>query len=185
MAEENALDNVQEAGQENMQAGVKPGIEDYRSYLKLLGELQGVLQQLIVTVGAKLAAVHNDDLLALDDCIRQEQAHSLALRSLEQRRGKLLPRLGLEGVPLSRLAEFYPEELKREALEAAKGLRLSYEEYSSASDAAMTALQIGLRQIDRMIEAEREKLGDAAPELPEAPPQGLEPPANMKTDFRA
>lgn len=161
-------------------------IQDYKSYLKLLGDLQGVLQQLIVTVGAKLAAVHNDDLLALDECIRQEQAHSLALRSLEQRRGKLLPKLGLVDVPLSRLAEHYPDELKREAQETAKGLRLSYEEYTSASNAAMTALQMGLRQIDRMIEAERSKLGENAPEAaPQQPAQGLEPPANMKTDILA
>lgn len=159
-------------------------MEDYKGYLKLLGELQGVLQQLIVTVGAKLTAVHSDDLLALDECIRQEQAHSLALRSLEQRRGKLLGKLGLAEVPLSRLAEYYPDELKAEAHAAAKSLRLSYEEYRSASDAAMTALQVGLRQIDRMIAAEQSKQG-IEPESEPAPAQGLEPPANMKTDILA
>lgn len=161
-----------------------PDLTVYQDYLALLGEVAEELGRLIVTVGTKLAAVHNDDLLGLDECIRQEQAHSLALRSLEQRRGKLLAELGLAEVPLSRLAEHYPEELKAEAQRAANKLRLSYEEYKSASDAAMTALQVGLRQIDRMLAAETGTEEVTAP-VNSGENVPLEPPVGMKTDFRA
>ena len=62
----------------------------YPGYLALLEELRGSLDQLTGLAKEKIAAVLKDDLLALDEVLKQEQALSLSLRGLEQRRLKLV-----------------------------------------------------------------------------------------------
>ena len=64
--------------------------ELYEQYLQLLAEIEGVITQLNEVEKRKIDAVHKDDLLAVDECIRQEQAISLTMRSLESRRRKQL-----------------------------------------------------------------------------------------------
>ena len=78
--------------------------ELYEQYLQLLAEIEGVITQLNEVEKRKIDAVHKDDLLAVDECIRQEQAISLTMRSLESRRRKQLTELGLSEVKLSGLA---------------------------------------------------------------------------------
>ena len=48
--------------------------ELYEQYLQLLAEIEGVITQLNEVEQRKIDAVHKDDLLAVDECIRQEQA---------------------------------------------------------------------------------------------------------------
>lgn len=130
---------------------------EFQGYLKLLRELTKTLRQLTELERRKLAAVRANDVQAVDDCIRQEQVLSLSLRGAEQRRGKLLKELGLEQEPLSKLAGHAPEELRQETREAMKGLRDSYDEYKSSSDAARSALERVLHDVDRMLaDAKRE-----------------------------
>ena len=71
------------------------GTMDYTTYQQLLEELGGELEQLITIQNQKIQAVRAHDLDQLNDCMKQEQAISLALRGLEQRRDKLVQELGL------------------------------------------------------------------------------------------
>ena len=154
----------------------------FRAYFGVLRELAGVLDRLTPLAQQKADAVRANDLLALDEVLKQEQALSLNLRGLELRRQKLASPLGLDGTPLSELPQRCPAELADEARKAAAALRMSYETYRGFSDVARNTLELNLHQIDKYLES-----AGVDPKLAaqgyEAPP--TEPPQKMKTDFRA
>ena len=54
-------------------------------YLMLLDRLRDELEKLSDLARKKAAAVRSNDLMALDDVLKQEQAASLAFRGLEQK----------------------------------------------------------------------------------------------------
>ena len=154
----------------------------FRAYLGVLEELSGVLDRLTPLAMQKAEAARAGDLLAMDEVLKQEQALGLNLRGLELKRQKLVPQLGLDGVPLSGLVERCPAGLADEARKAAAALRKSYEIYRSCSNMARNTLELNLHQIDKYLER-----AGVDPKLAaqgyESPP--TEPPPKMKTDFRA
>ena len=87
----------------------------HQSYLDLLAELSGSLDRLSQLARDKAAAIQADDLIALDEVLKQEQAMTLNLRGLELRRLKLVGQLGLENVPLAGLEDHCPPELDRKS----------------------------------------------------------------------
>ena len=143
--------------------------ELYEQYLQLLAEIEGVITQLNEVEKRKIDAVHKDDLLAVDECIRQDQAISLTMRSLESRRRKQLTELGLSEVKLSGLAAAFPADLRQQAAVAAERLQNAYHDYNSISAAARNALERGLREIDRMMQ----------------PPQPVQPPEALRATAQA
>ena len=158
------------------------GTSDHQAYLALLKELSGSLNRLGELSEQKAQTVRQDDLLAMDEVLKQEQVLSLSLRGLEQRRVKLLARLGMSNVPLSGLAEHYPSELQDEAKRTVDELRASYKEFRARSDMARNLLEMNLHRIEKVVAAAGgdPKDLDAGYASP-----GVEPPKNMRTDFRA
>ena len=154
----------------------------FRSYLGVLKELGGTLDRLTPLAQQKAEAVRGDDLLALDDVLKQEQALALNLRGLELKRLKLASQLGLDNVPLSRLHEHCPAQMADEARKAADALRESYGIYRGYANMARNTLELNLHQIDKAL-AEAGVDPKLAAQGYEAPP--MEPPKKMKTDFRA
>lgn len=155
---------------------------DHQAYLKLLQELRSNLDRLGELSEQKAATVRQDDLLAMDEVLKQEQVLSLSLRGLEQRRTKLLAKLGLGSVPLRELAGKYPPELQDEARRTVEQLRSSYKVYRARADMARNLLELNLHQIDLMVASAG---GDPKEAAAGYAPPGMEPPQNMKTDFRA
>lgn len=153
----------------------------YHAYLTLLGELNGDLDRLTELAHQKTDAIRNDDLIALDDVLKQEQVMSLSLRGLEQKRQKLLAQLGPEGVSLDDLFNQYPAEMQPQVKDTAEALQQSYKIYRSAADAARMSLECNLHEIEKFIE----KAGGAPTGAAGYPQPNAEPPKNMKTDFRA
>ncbi|MDE6280580.1 MAG: flagellar protein FlgN, partial [Oscillospiraceae bacterium] len=102
------------------------GASDHQAYLDLLRELSGCLDRLGELSEQKAQTVRQDDLLAMDEVMKQEQVLSLSLRGLEQRRVKLLAQLGLSDVPLAALPGRYPAELPVEAKHTVETLRHRY-----------------------------------------------------------
>lgn len=152
------------------------------SYLKLLAELASSLDRLAQLAQEKAAAVQADDLLALDEVLKQEQAMTLNLRGLELKRLKLVGQLGLDKVPLDELEGHCPPELAGKARETVDALRSSYTIYRSCADMARSLVELNLHQIEKVITAAGVDPAVAASGY-EAP--GVEPPKKMKTDFRA
>ena len=125
--------------------------EAYREYFAFMEQLGKTLDQLTELAKEKTVAVRRDDLLAVDECMKREQALGLSLRAMDKKRDKLLAAIGLENVTLSGLAQHCPEELQQEARSAANQLRDRYDLYRSASDVARTTLECNLHQIERMM----------------------------------
>ena len=156
--------------------------DQFRAYFGVLQDLAGVLDRLTPLAQQKAEAVRANDLLALDEVLKQEQALSLSLRGLELKRQKLMSPLGLDGIPLSELPRHCPAQLTDEARKAAAALRKSYEIYRSCADMARNTLELNLHQIDKFLENSGvdPKLAVQGYEAPT-----VEPPKKMKTDFRA
>ena len=154
----------------------------FRTYFGVLRELTGVLDRIAPLEKQKAEAVRANDLMALDEVLKQEQALGLSLRGLELKRQKLALPLGLDGAPLSKLPELCPAQLADEARKTAAALRKSYEIYRSHADMARNTLELNLHQIDKFLESSGVDPKLAAQGY-EAPP--MEPPQKMKTDFRA
>ena len=154
----------------------------FQDYLGLLRELSGTLGRLAELNQRKAAAVRQDDLIALDEELKQEQAMTLNLRGLELRRLKLVGQLGLENVPLAGLEDHCPPELAPRARSVSETLRESYTAYRSCADMARTLLELNLHQLEKVITAAGV---DPAVAAAGYEPPGVEPPKKMKTDFRA
>lgn len=156
----------------------------YQAYLALLRSLGESMDQLSALAQKKAAAANGDDLMALDEVMKQEQAMTLAFRGMEQTREKLLEQLNCGNVPLSRLPERFPPQMQGQAREAVAALQKQYQNYRKDADAARLVLERHLREIDAII---TEMGGAPAPEggpgyVPPPPP---DTPPSMKTDFRA
>lgn len=123
--------------------------ETFIRYFGVLEQLSKVLGQLAALNQEKAATVRQKNLAALEDCMKREQALSLQLRSIDQKRDKLLNELGLHGVPLSGLEQRCPEDLRMQARKITETLRTQYGLYQSAAEAARAGLERNLHQIER------------------------------------
>jgi len=134
-------------------------MESWQAYFKLLEQLGGTLEQLTSLAQEKTAAVRRNDPHAVDECMKREQVVSLSLRSMEQRRMKLLKDLGAEGIPLSGLVEHCPKELRLQARDAAEKLRNQYDVYQTASGVARSTLECHLHLIEKYLAGTPEEAG--------------------------
>jgi len=156
-------------------------MENYRSYLALMGDIGTRLEQLSELARKKTDAVRKDDLMTLNEIIKQEQAVALALRGLEQKRMKLSAELGLDKVRLSQLAAEFPAELQLEARTAADTLHRQYKVYQTSAHVARNTLECNLHEIEKIIEdLGGDPHAESGYQLTE-----VQPPQSMKTDFRA
>lgn len=106
--------------------------------------------------------------------MKREQVLSLSLRGYDQKRDAMLAQLGLRGVTLSQLEDHSPPELMLETRRTVENLRRQYELFKAASEVARDTLEVNLRAIERMQDAQA---GDAA--------EAAERRKGHQTDFRA
>ena len=147
----------------------------YEDYLQYLEDLADTLEQMAEVTKAKNKAARAGDLVTVESLMKKEQAFSMTLRGMDIKRDKMLAEMGLQGVPLSKLAENYPPVLFDRARKTAEQVQNRYTVFRSASEAARVTMEIALHDIERML-----------PENQPAPRKdNEEPPPRMKTDFRA
>ena len=155
---------------------------DMENLVHFLSELRQELERLTQLQPQKIDAVRAHDLDVLNDCMKQEQAISLSLRGLEQKREKLLQALGLSGVSLLELDRHFPPEQRGAVAQATEGVRKQYRLLCSAQEAARTVIEKDLRAVNG--ELERRGLlpeeGDDAYQTPSSHPR-----RGLGTDFRA
>ena len=159
--------------------------ELYRSYLSFLRSMGQGLESLTVLAEKKYAAAQTDNLTELNELLNQEQAQALHFRGLELTRDKLLPQLGLAGVPLSQVPGRCPPELRPEVQKAVEALQGQYQTYQRASAKARNLLEQNLHEVELVI-AEMggpPSGGEAGPGYRKETESA--PPPSMKTDFRA
>lgn len=154
---------------------------DFQVFFTFLRELTQTLAHLTEVEQRKTLAVRQDDLVALNECMKQEQAISLALRGYDKRRLAALASLNLEDVPLSSLSTRVPESHRLEAKEVSEELSRQYELLRSASEVAQNTLECNLHQIEKTL-AELGKGKEAGLGYHNSDPELPQP---MRTDFRA
>ena len=166
--------------------------DTYRSYLELLETLRTKIEALSELSKKKIEAAEKDDLMALNEVIKQEQALSLAFRGLELSREKLQKEMGIQGIALSQLESRYPLEMRENARQAVAALQEEYQSYQGVAKTARGVLEHNLYEVERVIAsmggAAAETSQDAAPKAGYARPAAetvAPPPPSMRTDFRA
>ena len=110
------------------------------------------------------------DLDAVDACMKREQVFSLNLRGFDQKREKLLAKMGLTGSTLRQLEDQSPKEAILETKQTAEKLRQRYRVFQSASEVARNTLECNLRAIEKLQQEGAAK---------SAPPAGA-----LQADFR-
>lgn len=157
----------------------------YRSYLSFLRSMSQGLESLTALNEKKRAAAAAGDLTVLNELLNQEQAQALNFRGLELTRDRLLPQMGLSGVPLEKVPDRFPPALREEARQAVEDLRSRYRTYQKVSGRTRNLLEQSLREVDGIIA----QLGGDPAAAQAGPGYGREPesdtPPAMKTDFRA
>lgn len=118
----------------------------------LLWELEQTLEKLTQTQREIAQAVRSDDLSALSECMKRQQALSLSLRNIDQRRVKLQEKLGLERIRLSELpAAIEDKEERLEVKKAADALSAQYKVMQSAAEVARSSLECSLHEVEKMM----------------------------------
>lgn len=121
----------------------------WQDYLKLLENLSKTIGDLTEVEQRKTEAVTKADLEAVEECMKREQALSMALRGLDQKRDKLLAELGMKGVPLRSIMDRCPEGFEDETRRISENLRGKYRVFQAASQVARDTLECNLRVIER------------------------------------
>ena len=155
----------------------------YSAYLDTLDGISQDLDKLAGLCRKQSDTVRHDDLIALNEVMKQEQVLGLSLRGREQKRQKQAIQLGLDGSRLSALPQLVPKSLLPKAQASVEHLRRSYDGYQNAAQVARHTLEINLHEIDKILIAQGVDPAQAAAGY--APDVAAEPPTNMKTDFRA
>ena len=150
--------------------------------LTLFDSLSDHLRQLTELAKRKTTAVRMSDLTELDKILKEEQAQSLALRGIDQKRTTLLSQFGLENVALVSLPSRFPADLQQKARDAVETLRHEYTIYQSAAEIARNTLECNLHEVEKFLAAagavSEGNAGYRNNNDVDAPPQ-------MKADFRA
>ena len=121
---------------------------EYQDYLRLLQDLCRELDTLAQVERDKASAVREHDLDALNACMKREQAVTLALRGLDQKRERLLSALELSGVSLREMPRRCPAEYREETRRAVERVLNCYEVVRSSQEPARVLLESGLRQVE-------------------------------------
>ena len=149
--------------------------------IELFDKLADTMKQLADLARDKTDAVRRDDLTALNEALRQEQALALAVRGFEQKRIELLSKHGLLDVRLSQLPAKFPAGLQLRVKNAIDRLQTEYQIYGSAAEVARDTLECNLHEIEKI-------LSNAGVDPKTGPGYGstdVDLPPSLKTDFHA
>lgn len=105
----------------------------------------------------KLKAVTENDLVTLEDCMKQEQAVVLKLRGLEKKREDAQKANGWEGKRFREIIELVPEDQRAEFQRLFDDLDRSIALFRSTNSSAMDTMNVHLRQIGKVIKTKDPK----------------------------
>lgn len=152
----------------------------YQDYIQFLSALLQEVEHLTEIGQQKYEAAQNYDLDKINEYMKQEQAISLTLRGMDQKRIKLLKELGCEDVPLRDMPNHCPEEYRQEIGGLVERLLRAHQVLRSTESLARTIMEQDLRGIQQELEA-RGVVQDMEDNYQAAPG---EPPAELRTDIR-
>ena len=132
-------------------------MSDYKELLNLVEKNTALFHQLADVQQIKLEAARDQDTARLEDCMKKEQAHTLALRGYDKKRETLQKNLSLEGKTFREMIPLVPEEYRDSYQKAFTDLTDAYDHYRQTADCAKEMLEINIYKIGTVINEIRKK----------------------------
>ncbi len=125
---------------------------DYNELIKLYTSIDEEICKLHGVQLRKIEAQNHHDLDKLNDCIKLEQAISLAMRGYEQKRLTIHTELGVADVPLSELSTHFPQDIAPQMSTVADKLLTNYSALSKVQDTARKLIEANLKLVENSLE---------------------------------
>jgi FlgN protein. len=119
---------------------------------QLTVEITEFLDNLADVQQEKLNAVHKKDLIALDKCMKQEQAAIMKSKSLDKKREGILLDLGFGGLSYKQILEKLSEEKRAVAAPLFHKLKTSTDNFNDLNGLIKTAIEVNLHSINKTLE---------------------------------
>lgn len=125
---------------------------NYSDLLELLKKYTVFFQELTVTQQTKLEATQQYHTEALDECMRKEQAATLALRGFDKKRLQLQDELGFHDYTFSQIIPLLPQDQQYEFSVVFKELNNSYSVYKDTADCAKRMIELNIHRLGIAVE---------------------------------
>ncbi len=119
-------------------------INDFFNIVLSLIEL---LEHLLPIEKDKLKAVTSNNLDALNNCMKNEQAHVLKLKGLDKKREQIQADLGYEKLTFKEILDRLPSDQKEEGKRLFTALQGATSQFNEVNDSIKTALDVNMHLI--------------------------------------
>lgn len=119
---------------------------------ELTVEIIEFLEKLAEVQQKKLNAVHDNDLVVLDECMKQEQAAVMKSKSLDRKREALLSELGFSGLSYKQILENISEEKKAVAEPLFQKLRGAVLNFNELNNQIKISIEVNLHSISNTLD---------------------------------
>ena len=119
------------------------------SLYQLLKEYTEIYKMFLELEYDKYEAVIEDDVIALDNIVSQEEVYYLQMKGIEHKREKLLNSLELSGKTLKEIIDAAENESKIKLQEQFEELNNKIKELNKINDLLKTVIEVRLRRINK------------------------------------
>ena len=119
------------------------------SLYQLLKEYTEIYKMFLELEYDKYEAVIEDDVIALDNIVSQEEVYYLQMKGIEHKREKLLNSLELSGKTLKEIIDVAENESKIKLQEQFEELNNTIKELNKINDLLKTVIEVRLRRINK------------------------------------
>lgn len=130
----------------------------FEQFVGIIQELIQLFQHLIEVEEGKVEVVRKNQVIALEECMNQEQAAILKLRGLEQKREQLLESMGYGGFTFRRILEECPSAQKDILSPLFQELEKNIASFKEVNDNGKELLQLNLHKIETAMKGKPEKV---------------------------
>lgn len=132
-------------------------MNDYTELLELVEKNTMLFDELTEIQQVKLEGARDQDIARLEDCMKKEQAHTLALRGFDKKRLALQKNLSLEDKTFRELIPLVPEAYTASYQKAFDDLTQAYTRYQSTAECAKEMIEVNIYKMSTLINQIREK----------------------------
>ena len=140
---------------------------------EILKESADIYKTFLELESKKYTAVINDDVIALDDVVSEEEVCFLKLKGIEQKREKHIDLLGLNGKTLKEIIDISDDEHKIILQEQLDELNITVKELRKINNLLKTVIEVRRRRIDKEMINLGEKENTYSNEKSKNPKEGL------------
>lgn len=131
--------------------------DTFDQFVGVIKELIQLFQHLIEVEQNKIEVVRKSQVIALEECMNQEQAAILKLRGLDQKREQLLASMGYGGFTFRQILEKCPSAQKEILSPLFQELEQKINYFKDINDNGKELLQLNLHKIESVMKGKPEK----------------------------